>query len=605
VWFLASSHVAGAVALLHWKAGGFEVVTLDAQPYGDIVAGSFWGTRSSNVWLAVRQFIQRPAPNWDVDSALLHYDGVRWSVTWQAGSAKLFSVSGTTADDVFAAGAKVDSVDGRLHPFIMRWDGRTLSAPLQLPAPDVPWGPPSDVGDLHLFADADGLSLTAELRSWYYDHGPFDATLSLLASRSLTDWQSRPHVSVQGPWSISWDTELFRGPYFFRKDGTTWLAVSTKAGAGRAVHEIPLVLPDGSSFALASGDLDTALSRWEEKDGFVPRVLAPDLTGLAGGVELFGFGWRGAVVRRTPAGIERLTRDVIVPNKFPNQQMWSGAGVTALAGDGTPGGVWGIARRGQLLHRIGGRWISEPNPGLQSISAVGAGYAWGVGTNGDQTTFFRWDSTFWKPAFSTGCADPWLAELNSIDATSTDVWGLACGEVWHFDGSTWQKELDGVRSLWADGPSDAWAIRDDPATYKRSLLRFTGSTWSNVGAGWGPLASTDLLRIVRGTGPDDVWVSGADVMLQWDGATWQQVTMPLIQNGVREMQVFDRERPIVSGYGSVQRWNGRSWLSVTPPVWPFDEAPSIWKDASGFSWLAAGATILRYGSPHADCSTIH
>src|SRR2546430_1558180 len=86
-----------------------------------------WGPSADDGWFAVQQLGPLRGVEyvvWDVESALLRYDGHQWTVAWSEAGAKVLAIAGGADGNVWAAGTRLK--DGyRLIPFVLRWDGQS------------------------------------------------------------------------------------------------------------------------------------------------------------------------------------------------------------------------------------------------------------------------------------------------------------------------------------------------------------------------------------------------------------------------------------------------------------------------------------------------
>ena len=72
-----------------------------------------------------------------------------------------------------------------------------------------------------------------------------------------------------------------------------------------------------------------------------------------------------------------------------------------------------------------------------------------------------------------------------------------------------------LRGLWGSGPNDVWAAGD-----KGTILHFDGKAWA-----LSPSGTTEDLTCITGTGPTNVYISGQKgAILHWDGQGWTQVS---------------------------------------------------------------------------------
>lgn len=250
--------------------------------------------------------------------------------------------------------------------------------------------------------------------------------------------------------------------------------------------------------------------------------------------------------------------------------------------------IWAVGTRGTILHGDG-----------KSFTAVGSGgtdiyfSVWGWGTNDvwilSPTTplrsqgFSNGSATFTEQKGATFAANPRI--WAGLSTSASGIW-LAGDYSWKFGdpaASFWKFEDDGdggtawkgapscpagqncassIRSLWASGPNDVWAVgstgqafrMDDPSTghwtqldtrVNHTLFGIWGSgpndVWA-VGDGgtilhttkttgpWTSVASptTNPLRGIWGSGPNDIWAVGdGGTVVHYDGTSWALGTIGL------------------------------------------------------------------------------
>src|SRR5438094_515201 len=140
-----------------------------------------------------------------------------------------------------------------------------------------------------------------------------------------------------------------------------------------------------------------------------------------------------------------------------------------------------------VLRRAAGRWQRMDFAGwLGAIGAISSDDAWAVGAQTTLTGLFHWNGT-WMLREILPCA-PGNAPGTGVVATrSDDVWAVACGDVWHYDGSAWRTMLaGGAMSIWASSSQDAWVVRFYPSQERSALLHYDGASWNEVETGWKP-----------------------------------------------------------------------------------------------------------------------
>ena len=162
---------------------------------------------------------------------------------------------------------------------------------------------------------------------------------------------------------------------------------------------------------------------------------------------------------------------------------------------------------------------------------------------------------------------------------------------------------DDLRGIWGSGPNDLWAVGDKdngssvPATV--NVFHSDGIRWSEVA----DKTNDGELYAVWGSGPDDVWAVG-NAIERWDGTTWTMIDSGNLGypslNGVWGSGPNDvwAAGADDNGQGEIAHWNGNAWsVSATSSGWSNlaavwgsgpDDAYAVGNDTSG------GALFLRW-----------
>ena len=601
-WFIPAVPVGDAVRLLHRTPSGFEAVTAPLATCGVAIRAVAWGISVDNGWFAVQQLgplRDFAHGDWDVHSALLRYDGHEWTVAWSEAGAKVLALAGSADGHVWAAGARLK--DGyRLIPFVLRWDGQAWTESTGFKQYEG-----IDVTRMYLWVDESHVALSGSYQWMYYEHGPFTGSFQLGApTSSWTDasqWQTAGTEPANDLWSIRWEDGNVA--HLSRRMSDGWSPVSLTTANGQWMSDLPRVFADGSSWIMSFGLLGPAITRWDDALGFVPEISAVDMLGLSSGNDLWAFGIDGAIARRTATGFERVTHNLLQPDLDLSR---AAAGqdvvvrpfyVSDLTSDGSPDGLW-ASTANTVLRRAAGRWQRMDFAGwLGAIGAVTSDDAWAVGAQTTLTGLFHWNG-IWMLREILPCAPGNALGTGVVATRSDDVWTVACGDVWHYDGSAWRTILaGGAMSIWASSSQDAWVVRFYPSQERSALLHYDGASWNEVETGWKPRTDyyLDILRYVAGTAPDDVWVAGGgDVMMHWDGTSWSSIRSPF--SDIRSLRVFQRGRPVATAYGMAARWDGGTWQRIQPPGLQAGSAilPTVYESPSGLGWIAWGHNVATY-----------
>ncbi len=167
---------------------------------------------------------------------------------------------------------------------------------------------------------------------------------------------------------------------------------------------------------------------------------------------------------------------------------------------------------------------------LSSVWGAGPAevYAVGGATLTDALAF-RFDGDAWQPLPDPGTL---------VDMGLMDVWGFAQGGIiaisdfaiaLHYDGQAWTKSItssDYLRGVWGSAPDDVWAVGGVLDTV---VLRYDGGAWTKTPTG--DLPTVGPLAAVWGDGPSEIVAVGNGAILGFDGQDWSQMeTTPIIDS---------------------------------------------------------------------------
>ncbi|HEY2669380.1 MAG TPA: hypothetical protein VGJ07_03275 [Rugosimonospora sp.] len=267
-----------------------------------------------------------------------------------------------------------------------------------------------------------------------------------------------------------------------------------------------------------------------------------------------------------------ITTEPAVPKSPATSQVMNGASFDSATDGWIVGGQYVNATRGGLYpqpfsaHWDGHRWTTVPLPPSPhlgqtialptQVAALSPTDVWAVGaeTVGLTTTgslVEHWDGSQWSvvPNPASNAARSILTAMKAISAS--DVWavgrqvtadGAIVPLVERYDGTAWHlvdvpfgspaSELSGIS---ATGPDDVWVVGADTAPdsggFAEPLVEhFDGTSWAAFPDPAG-IGNVELNGVYAAT-PTDVWVTEyvpdhtAVGMLHYDGRTWTQVPWP-------------------------------------------------------------------------------
>lgn len=245
------------------------------------------------------------------------------------------------------------------------------------------------------------------------------------------------------------------------------------------------------------------------------------------------------------------------------------------------------APRRSLLRRErpDARWVWE-NPAPLGDGVVHA--SWSTSANdagvvGERGLVARWDGVAWKhipTEISVVLRAAWARD-------SDDVWiaGDGCTVLRADRTRVTAMPIDGCRSTSLRGisgtsASDVWVVGSGGYA-----AHYDGVRWTSP-----PTSTQAELFAVHATSERDVWVSGADVILRWDGGAFTATKLP------------DGVRGLVSGVwasgpkdawavgAGVLRWDGARWTRI-------DERYGfgrVWGSGPSSVVIGGGRTALHY-----------
>ncbi len=124
------------------------------------------------------------------------------------------------------------------------------------------------------------------------------------------------------------------------------------------------------------------------------------------------------------------------------------------------------------------------------------------------------------------------------------------GEMWHYNGRGWSivnlSALYGgtvsgaidLSAVYGFDSNDVWAVGErlwlENNTFLDSslIIHWNGFKWEESKVTGGPLID------IGGSGPDDIWATGANTVFHFDGISWHKAPVPIPPQGVRFISVI-------------------------------------------------------------------
>jgi hypothetical protein len=209
-----------------------------------------------------------------------------------------------------------------------------------------------------------------------------------------------------------------------------------------------------------------------------------------------------------------------------------------------PGDGW-ATMGDKVLRYEGGEWRefhdfnTDPSIGdiyCEAICALAPDDVWVGGSlkiGYPQTNLVHYDGEEWTP-YLIPYEGLWPPIMRDLFFLGPDAGWLACSQgIYYYDGATWTLQFENpARSLTMLSANDGWALASVEG--RADVIHWDGSSWTPQGIG-GEYESGDRVQIleeINFRAPDDGWVIGfrgpyfRGHVLRYDGTSWSEVALP-------------------------------------------------------------------------------
>ncbi|MHC4597959.1 MAG: hypothetical protein ACYS47_03035 [Planctomycetota bacterium] len=494
------SNCPGATVLHSW--------TLQYPQPQSVRVEDMWGSSAADVFVVGR------------DGAILHYDGVSWSVMCSGTTVDLRGVWGSSPNNVIAVG------EGGT---ILRYNGACWTTMVSGTTYQLygVWGSSA--------TDVFAMGSSGVIR--HFDGTGWSTLYSGSTESLLGVWGSSP-TNVYIPMS---------GSFVLRYDGGSWSFVDINGGAvgrkrvtsvwGSSSRDVFAVELEGR-IRHFNGSSWSGTGMWWP--GYPMDTDIFDVWG-ASGTDVFIVGERGAIAHYDGSSWSSQSSGTSVILRG----VWGSSGTDVYA--------WGDNRT--FLHYDGSSWSNLRGGGIPRLNGVWSASGTDVFAVGANGTILHSDGVTWSSQ-SSGTTN----DLNGVWGSSgTDVFAVgANGTVLHYDGFSWSSQSSGVGDslfgVWGSSGSDVFAVGTNDA-----ILHYDGNSWADVNR---PNPWTyKTFRAVWGSSGTDVFVVGDQgTVMHYDGSHWSRLSIAISTIhgvwGSSGSDVF-----AVGNYGAIQHFNGISWSS--------------------------------------------
>lgn len=494
-----------------------------------------WGSGKDDIWAVGN------------GGTILHWDGLEWRVTPTSFVQALAAIHGSGSQRVVAVGTQGMYVewDG------LQWRDRKIDTEAQLLGV---W-----VGEREAWAIADrGVSSVGPNDNFVHVTG--DGVQIL---RDVTTGHLRKLFGIDSKhlWAITHDSLL-------SYDGATW---RQRPGPVSPLQPAPVYSYLGAIWGTGEENLWVAGNLGPYFQVTPSGYRAASVT-MGEVLALYGFGandifaagvagllsrWNGtqwvpqseqsyqffqSIFALSPTKVFAASLDGLISEFDGNvwrPRFYFDSGISSLWGTG-PEVLWAASLNGKTYRYdpVGDDWITVPTGlrgVLNSISGRSPTDIWAVGVTTNRTgVLLHWDGTKWgsiaMPSgfipvviWDTGGQDVWTAGLDGwivrIDRSTNIAYHPVIPELTH-----------DIETIWGSSPSDVWfAGSFENSSSKDSVIAHWDGTRLTIDRD--SFLGSESIRKIWGTSERNIWASGANVLLHYDGKDWTRargVQAPLL-----------------------------------------------------------------------------
>jgi hypothetical protein len=239
---------------------------------------------------------------------------------------------------------------------------------------------------------------------------------------------------------------------------------------------------------------------------------------------------------------------------------------------------WVVGEAGFILHGgRGGLSVLPSDAELSGIWGSAAEDVWAVGSR-----ILRFDGRRWSTALQP---EHFLLDVHGTSASN--VWAVGeKGIAYVWNGTRWARESTGTTAdlygVWTHG-GQVWVVGSGSNIRVRD-----GKGWRALS----PPAPDVTFTAVWGTGPEDVWVTGAKsgaVLFHWNGRAWASVHLPF--SALYAVSGSASSDIVVVGEEGSAHYDGSRW--TTPQGSTPSRLLGVWHMADGRVAVGAGGRVQR------------
>jgi photosystem II stability/assembly factor-like uncharacterized protein len=289
-------------------------------------------------------------------------------------------------------------------------------------------------------------------------------------------------------------------------------------------------------------------------------------------------------------------------------KAWCGCSTQTIGSDTILTSVWGTSSTNLFAVGLDGTILRTTNNGstwnpmdshtqedLEGVCATST-YAIAVGDYGTICKYTQ-ASGAWSlvaPITSTNLTDCWCTGDNIfvVGRNGAVLRSTNGGTNWAPMASATSAKLN---SVWGSSASDVYAVGNsyvDGANFKRTIVRYNGTSWSKMDAGTG----FEHLFGVWGSSSSDIYAAGTyGLMLHYNGSAWSSAGGGM-SDTLYDVWGSSASSVFAAGYkATMEHYNGTQWYTVYEWCDTSERLYGVWSDSpTNMFAVGEGGVIVHY-----------
>ncbi|HOW51736.1 MAG TPA: hypothetical protein PLV42_06805 [bacterium] len=187
-----------------------------------------------------------------------------------------------------------------------------------------------------------------------------------------------------------------------------------------------------------------------------------------------------------------------------------------------------------------------------------------------------------------------LNDIYALDATH--VWAVGDSVAIFYNGVSWERipyqlrQGGNIQAVYAADADNVWAVATDGCILFLNAegLLTCDREIDDDGFPTHWTETDNALYDIHGTGPNDIWAVGREIILHWDGETW--TTAHTTVSKLNAVWAVDADT-VYAGGESFLRYDGTAWKQVETNMTIYD----LWAETPDMIWAVGSTSALSDG----------